>query len=453
MPSTAPCIPAPPTVAERLAPVLPWLAVLLLPPAVLLAFRFPPVSMNNYQDAFFYLGLAQRPADLIARFGPTYFSVRFGYLLPEAAFAALFKGLTGLVLLRYALTVMVGTLLYATLAPRGGRVAALFAFLFWLVCPITARLTLGTYVDLTVVTFAMAGILVLLRRADGPTTGDAVLGGALFGLAIHSNFFAFSILAALLPAYAILYFGRAAGFHLRILGGIVAGIALTTAAGFLFYRVAFGVPNLFAPTLDTIRQLLFGDLNIYASHDVSWMARDLNIYAPVPIFAAWIACHDGRRDRFTTALAVVLPVQYALCLVFDGFFSGYSLKYYWYFSYLLPGMTLCLGSAAVMLARQGRRGFTAWPCAVLGLAVTAWMLAAQREWVPHLAIGPQTLAIACTALLMLAAAVRARGLASRTLVAALSVCGGFWLMMTSPDLLQMYYKRLADDRPVVREAL
>src|SRR3954468_843023 len=61
------------------------LAILASPPLLFLLLGLPWYSMNLFQDAVFFHGILADPAEHLRRFGATYYNVRFGAIIPEAA--------------------------------------------------------------------------------------------------------------------------------------------------------------------------------------------------------------------------------------------------------------------------------------------------------------------------------------------------------------------------------
>jgi hypothetical protein len=75
----------------------------LLPLLVFWTMRFVPINQNNYLDPYVYTGYIHNFQDLMARYGVTYYGVRFGLIVPAQWFAQLFGPEGGYFALRYAL--------------------------------------------------------------------------------------------------------------------------------------------------------------------------------------------------------------------------------------------------------------------------------------------------------------------------------------------------------------
>src|SRR5689334_3813443 len=130
--------------------------LIILSPLLLHVFLNVPVyALNDFQDAVFYHGILLDLPGHLQRFGPQYYNVRFGAIFPELPFWRLFGPEAGYITYRWALTAGCGLLLFRCVSRRTGRPAGILAAGLYLLSPITARMTIETYVDLSTVSFAL----------------------------------------------------------------------------------------------------------------------------------------------------------------------------------------------------------------------------------------------------------------------------------------------------------
>src|ERR1043166_2765391 len=177
--------------------------VVLLAFAVLAFFaaRFNPVVQNHYLDPYVYTGYINNFNDLIDRYGLTYYSVRFGLILPGRFAAAVFGPVAGYFALRYALVLISGLAYWAFVKERYGRVPAFALLWVLLTTPFFARAVLWDHPDFTGVTFSMTAIALMLMERR--TLTKDVAAGMCIAMAIHSNFFVVAPLGLYVATYAV----------------------------------------------------------------------------------------------------------------------------------------------------------------------------------------------------------------------------------------------------------
>lgn len=74
--------------------------------------RFVPINQNAFIDPYVYTGYIHNFGDLMTRYGLTYYSVRFGLIVPAQWFARLFGDEGGYFILRYVLVLIAEVPLY-----------------------------------------------------------------------------------------------------------------------------------------------------------------------------------------------------------------------------------------------------------------------------------------------------------------------------------------------------
>jgi len=122
-----------------------WLALLASPVAAFWLFGVEPFFRQNGVDPFIYIGYAWDGQDLWARYGPTYYAVRFALLLPIRLTTALFGVEGGYFVLRYLLAAAAAVALYLPLRKLAVRPAGWLGVVLVLWSPIFLRALMTTY--------------------------------------------------------------------------------------------------------------------------------------------------------------------------------------------------------------------------------------------------------------------------------------------------------------------
>ena len=423
-------------------------AVLIMPLLLFVALRFPLYSMNHFQDAVFLHGILDDPAEHLRRFGATYYNVRFGAILPEAALWRLLGPEAGYAAFRWAAAGLGALALFEGVRTWRGPALGLFAATAYLVSPIAARMFLQTYVDIAAVSYTLGAVVLLLfgtvRSRPAGRLAAGFWAGVLAGLAVNSNFFAVMPLAATAPALVVLHGRKILRLGVPTAAAAV-GFAVVCAAGFAFYRWHYGVPNVFAPTIAAVLTLTGGSSAIWAEKTHQWILDWP--FVPVP----FLLCLPGlvlarAGDRLGAALVCYAASCAALFVAYVAFGQGYSLKLYWYYSFLLPGMTLATtaaAAAAVGLFPPDRRRLAAFVAtgALMALAdANAASALPVLEW--RL---PTTLAVAASAAVGLEL-VRRWAWPEAVLAGILGVFGvATMLLMAKVDYRTIYMTQYSED--------
>ena len=95
----------------------------------------------------------------------------------------------------------------------------------------------------------------------------------------------------------------------------------------------------------------------YEVHSWGWVAKDPRLWAPIFIaLVAGVVCtRTGERHdlmwRFTIGSGVYIFASEAFMVIWDLAFAGSTLQTTYYFSLLLPSMTMCIGGVTGLLLR------------------------------------------------------------------------------------------------------
>src|SRR5207237_4333578 len=107
------------------------------------------------------------------------------------------------------------------------------------------------------------------------------------------------------------------------------------------------------PQVRSVQHIVGG--SPYGVGSWGWIVNDARVFAPIVIGAiAAVVCASMRRSqdaawRFTVASGVYVLGSEAFLFFWDLAFSGTTLQFAYYFSLLLPAMTMCMGGVAGLL--------------------------------------------------------------------------------------------------------
>lgn len=327
---------------------------------------------QNGLDPYFYTGLSLNLSDTIV-YGTDahYFLSRWTLYLPELLIQRLLGASVGFVTVRLILLVL-GGLGLAMLRPAASRrldlvpVAAVVLF-----SPLLARAVFVDYSDTIVVS---CGLFMIALAAKGPVrVHTAAVIGLLGACAVVANAFAVFMVAITVGAYLSRSLTRPRRLATH-LAALIAAAVIVIVGGLLFFRWRYGVPDVYAPTVDFIRNNA-GFHDPLKSPRLLWLQYRLWIYLPPLVIAAAGSLRAARLVRLGTGEAVVLAicaVQYAFQVVYQFAFDGSTLEISYYFSYMVPAYSAAL---AVLLYAVFHR------CSARSaLAVTAAVTLVLATW-------------------------------------------------------------------------
>ena len=235
--------------------LLPAICTVLGPALAYFVYGVSPFYIQNGVDPFIYTGYTYEPADLITRYGYTYFSVRFGLLIPSELLTWMLGPAAGYFALRWfvvsAATAVVVVWCKRIDAPRLGWVAgALF-----IVNPIVIRAVMTVYTDTVVVPYLFAAFASSSCQ-DRPAARTVVsLGaGASIGLSVNSNLWLAIPLGGALIVWAVVRLVVVRRQSLFELVAVSVGIGVVTAAGALIYKLRFGHANVLKASIDAAQR-------------------------------------------------------------------------------------------------------------------------------------------------------------------------------------------------------
>lgn len=369
-----------------------WLALLASPVAAFWLFGVEPFFRQNGVDPFIYIGYAWDGQDLWARYGPTYYAVRFALLLPIRLTTALFGVEGGYFVLRYLLAVAAAVALYLPLRKLAGRSAGWLGVVLVLWSPIFLRALMTTYADTTGLPATMvliAALLLALGRSKGRVPA-MIVAGLAYGVAIHSNPILVIVAGFVFVPWTIAEIRRR---RVRILADgaiVVAAVAAVTVVGVVYYRTRFGDADIFTPSIDAARSLSGANGKLFRAPDNAWLSYRFHLYLTPLVLISWLITR-WRRWRGISPIEWVTVGTLALMggfFVVHQFLLGSStLETYYYTSYLAAPLLLSVVVVIAAIAERVSRGhLVLW--GAVGVAVivplvrNAWLRDLQFALVP-----------------------------------------------------------------------
>ena len=360
-------------------------ALLFLPLVAFYAMRFVPINQNGYLDPYVYTGYIHDFKDLLARYGMTYYSVRFGMIVPGQWFAQLFGPEGGYLAFRYTLALIAGIPLYYMVKRQFSQPVAVVAVAAMVTSPYFARALLWDYPDAAGVPFLTAAICIFLMEGRPSFLRD-VLAGCCAAMAVNSNFFEISLIGI----FGLIWLVFSVASHrplkevLRRVSGVALGALVICFLGILYYWHAFGRPvNIFAPTLGMASNLQKGGTRQWRVPGISWIARQIHVLIPVLLSVCCVLIIRWRRVTFTSLIVVSFGLAATAFYYVEQFLLDSDvLQLFYYFSYLLPAVFLMLAFLWQMLWERIRLGASAFIGLGLTVFVVPLMAVSWGGWVP-----------------------------------------------------------------------
>lgn len=352
-------------------------ALLLLPLVAFWVMRFVPVNQNLFLDPYVYTGYINNFQDLMARYGVTYYSVRFGLIVPGQWFTQLFGPEGGYFTFRYVLAVTAALPLYYVVKRRFSQPVAVLTVAGMVTSPYFARALLWDHPDATGVPFLTAAMCLVLLD-DQPAWWRDTLAGVCAAMAIHSNFFTIALVGifGMVWLFFSVLFRQSPIEVMKRFAGVVAGALLITALGYLYYWHAMGQrTDIFSVTLGMASSLQGGLAKQWRVPGTAWIATQLHVLIPILLGVCCILAIRWRRISFTSAVVVGFGVAATAFFYLEQFYLDSDvLQLFYYFSYLIPAVFLMLALLFEMLWERTQRAAV---FLGLGLAVllAPWLLA------------------------------------------------------------------------------
>ena len=342
-----------------------------LPVAMFVLVRPDWFSRANGLDEYFYTGYAQNLGDLIAISGDGhYFVSRWTVYLPNRVFFKLLGGETGFLVLRWVYATLVCIAVAALGSRRWRRSDTIAILVLVLLMPMLLRPMLSDYIDSFTVPAGIICIVLVALRPRAVSTA-AVVGALTAAIAI-ANPIAVAIVLCLIPAWI-----RELGWSRMLAKSIMLASAAFTGvvgAGLVFFRVRYGIPNIYAPTIDFLKANS-SYLDPQKSTRLWWMGYRIWIYIPLIIIAAWqylARVTNVGFDRAERVIMTTCAVQYAFQIWYQFSRHGSTLEISYYWSTMIPVLVLSFCVVLGKLVAPRHRLLLPCVAACALLAVLVW---------------------------------------------------------------------------------
>lgn len=367
-----------PSAGRRRAILVSTLLALGLPLAGFWVVRPDWFSRLNGLDSYFYTGYAQNMGDVIATSGDKhYFVSRWTVYLPNRLFFKLFGAESGYLMLRWLFAAVVCAAILALGWRRWRRSDTIALAVLMLLMPMLLRTVLSDYVDSLTVPAGIACIAAVALRPRSRWT--AAIVGALGAAILVANPIAFSIVLCLIPAWIReLRWTKALAASVTIATGAFVAVL---AAGLLVFRIRYGIPNVYAPTIDFMRTNA-SLIDPQKSHRLFWMVHRLWIYLPLMVLAMWQYLTRVAKVQFDSAERTILitcGVQYLFQIWFQFGRHGSTLELPYYWSMIVPALLLSTCVIVGKLVTHSHRLLLSAVAATLLVLILLW-----RSDVPEL---------------------------------------------------------------------
>jgi len=340
--------------------VLSCVAYLVLRPE---NFSFTPTAIDPYIYSGYSLNL-DRVIDAAGQ--GRYYVSRWSMYLPAYVMTSITGPVLGRLLLRLLLTVLMLVVVW-----RFGRrwnwsrAQELLVGLVLITMPTFVRALFTDYVEHVVVICGVVLVCLCLRERQHALNDVAI--GVLLALMMVAN--PFAVVVAIAPIATALWFGRTTWSGRGIaLGTMFASFVLTVALGWLYFRVRYGLPNVYEPTIDFLTN---APRDPFSSPRLEWLGKFTWLYMPPVVIAVYLGLvrlHRATLDRVERRLIAICSFQYVLHWI-DQFtrHSGLEVPSYWSFLYPTLGLLIAIGLARAV------RGVPAVALAGLGVVWVAML--------------------------------------------------------------------------------
>jgi hypothetical protein len=341
--------PAPPTTAPEpphksaIGGKLKTLAATILLPLSLFTLLQPETFglAPNALDPFFYTGLGVNFDDASKVGASWYFITRWSAWYPLFLADVAAGPFVGRLVLRLIMVAAIVGGLWR-LRPEWSWSQRILSATILITMPMFVRPLMTDYVEYAILVFGM--LLVILSLGERPGWAAAAGAGVLVALLGVAN--PFAVTAAILPL-CVMVFLQTTGWGRRILLSIVIVTTMLAVlmGGLFYFRWFYGIPNLYRPTVDYLREGTSPDG--LKSPSLEWLGAFTWLYVP-PILAAAAAIASvrpsTRLDR-REWIAVGMAMLHYLIHWVDQFVrngDGLEISYYWSMSFTTLGVALAL---------------------------------------------------------------------------------------------------------------
>ncbi|MFZ4812407.1 MAG: hypothetical protein ACOYL9_13795 [Ilumatobacteraceae bacterium] len=354
----------------------PWvvtgLLAVLLPAALFLILRPERFGLTpNPLDPVFYTGYAINFDDIMnAVGGRHYFVSRWTSFYPVYLVSRVTDPYLGRLIVRW-LIASAALLAIWRIRPTWNWAQRILIGVLVLSTPMFVRPMLTDYVEYTVVGVGLCVAAMCVRRDRlGPLSMFTI--GVLSGIVVIANPFGVTIVA--IPIAAALVLGWQGWRRIFLDGGLlIVGGLLPIVGGLYLFRWRYGLPDVYQPTIDFIRNFQAPVEDPWRSPTSAWIGHFTWIWVPPLLLISGLALlrrRGVRLERHEWAAIAVCGAQW-LFQCFDEFVrKGYGLQLPFYWSYGFPAYAV----GFVVIVGRLTEGMRSRTIAVLGAGWLALML-------------------------------------------------------------------------------
>lgn len=320
----------------------PWaLSCVALPLGLFVLVRPDWYFKSNGLDPYFYTGYAQNLTDVLAISGDRhYFVSRWTHYLPNRLFVKAFGAKGGYLALRWLSASLISACIVGVGRRRWRPTDVIALTIFTLLSPMLLRALLSDYIDALTAPLGILAIALVAVRPEKISTA-VIVGGCAAAIGI-CNPVAATICFCIAPAWLIAV--KTWRTRLILAAVVVASAGAVVMFGLILFRARFGIPNVYEPTIRFLREHTTYQEPV-KSPRLWWMGYRLWIYIPLLILFTWrylVRRHAVVFDRAERTILITCAVQYGFQIWFQFSRHGSTLEIPYYWSIMVPSLTLAV---------------------------------------------------------------------------------------------------------------
>lgn len=320
-----------------------WLFLLGLPVILYFVLHVSPINQIGFLDPWLYTGYIHNFDELISRFGLTYYSVRFGLIVPHYVSAKLFGPESGYFITVYGMYLLATVPIYFVIR-KHFSIQAAFAAYFLVVSSLwLARSVLWTHPDAAAVPYMLAATSLLYYQSSSYRYSSFFSIGLLLGLAANCNIFTITVSGLMIVPYFVIYKGNLR-YHLINFSLALFGFISVFVAGAIGYMICCGTADFIRPTLTMILWSIKGGSLVYKA-PITDVLKTPYVYAPLFFFVALLIARKSvpiSTSRLADGALAYLGSSIAFIMLWQFMLDGVVLELFYYFCFLIPPAIYCM---------------------------------------------------------------------------------------------------------------
>ena len=237
------------------------------------------------------------------------------------------------------------------LARRWWNTATLWLVVVVTLCsPLLLRPLFSDYSDAVYVPMGIAIITLLALWPSSPAAG--AVAGVAAGLAVAANPVAVTIALSALGAWVVI--SQSWRRRIIVAGSFGGGFIAVIVVSALWFRVRYGLDELYQPTVEFLRDRA-GTADAIRSPRLLWLGYYLWIYLPALVLLTAVWLHKRRGWRMEPGQRVILAscaLQYAFQIWSEFARKGTTLEAPFYWSYMVPSLLLATAVVIGQIAKE-----------------------------------------------------------------------------------------------------